>query len=125
MLAKGKIGAEEMNESSLNDPIIRKLQKKIKLEENQCHTNAFPAKRFASVVITLQSGDTLETENVEARGDVESPLSNEEIQTKFIQLTKGIISESKQNQLVKLIENLDKEYNIKGLLDLITGKPSY
>ena len=125
MLAKGKIGAEEMNESSLNDPIIRKLQKTIKLEENQCHTNAFPAKRFANVTITLQSGDTLATENVEARGDIENPLSNEEIQTKFIQLTKGIISESKQNQLIKLIENLDKEDNIKGLLDLITGKPSY
>jgi len=123
MLAWGKIGAEEMSESSLNDPVIRKLQNKIKLEENQSHTDAFPAKRFASVVIILQNGSKLEIENIEARGDAENPLSNEEIQTKFIQLTKGIISASKQNQLIRLIENLDKEDNVKGLLDLIMGKP--
>lgn len=124
MLAKGKIGAEEMNESSLDDPIIRQLQDKVILEENQNHTDVFPAKRFADVVITLQNGEKLETENIEARGDVENPLSIEEIQTKFIQLTKGIISASKQNQLIKLIENLDREDSVKGLLDLIMGTPS-
>ena len=124
MLAKGKIGAEEMNENSLNDPVIRQLQDKVKLKENQSHTDAFPAKRFADVAITLQNGDILETENIEARGDVENPLSNEDIQTKFNQLTKGIITTSKQNKLIKLIKNLDKEDNVKDLLDLIMGKPS-
>jgi 2-methylcitrate dehydratase PrpD len=124
MLVKGKIGPEEMNENSLNDPVIRQLQDKVKLKESQNHTDAFPAKRFADVAITLQNGDILETENIEARGDVENPLSNEEIQTKFNQLTKGIITTSKQNKLIKLIKNLDKEDNVKDLLDLIMGKPS-
>ena len=124
MLARGKVSSEELNKSSLSDPTIRQLQDKIKLEENQNHTNAFPAKRFASVVITLQNGDQLQLENVEARGDATNPLSDAEIETKFMQLTKGTISSSKQKQLIQLVDNLEKEDNINSLLSLVMGKPS-
>jgi 2-methylcitrate dehydratase PrpD len=110
--------------SSLNDTKIKQLQNKIKLEENQNHTNAFPAKRYASVVITLQNREKLQLENIEARGDPDNPLSDVEIETKFVQLTEGVISSSKQNQLIQLIDNLEKEDDINALLSLILGRPS-
>lgn len=119
MLARGKISPEELSNNSLNDPIIRQLQNKIKLEENQNHTNAFPAKRYASVVINLQNGDHLQLENIESRGDATNPLSDKEIEAKFIQLTDNSISVYKQNQLIKLINNLEKEEDIRSLLSLI------
>ncbi|MFP6775284.1 MAG: MmgE/PrpD family protein, partial [PS1 clade bacterium] len=124
MLVRGKISPEEMSISSLNDTKIKQLQSKIKLEENQNHTNAFPAKRYASVVITLQNGEKLQLENIEARGDPDNPLSDAEIETKFVQLTEGVISSSKQNQLIQLIDNLEKEDDINALLSLILGRPS-
>ncbi len=124
MLVRGKISPEEMSISSLNDTKIKQLQNKIKLEENQNHTNAFPAKRYASVVITLQNGEKLQLENIEARGDPDNPLSDVEIETKFVQLTEGVISSSKQNQLIQLIDNLEKEGDINALLSLILGRPS-
>ncbi len=124
MLVRGKISPEEMSISSLNDTKIKQLQNKIKLEENQNHTNAFPAKRYASVVITLQNGEKLQLENIEARGDPDNPLSDAEIETKFVQLTEGVISSSKQNQLIQLIDNLEKEDDINALLSLILGRPS-
>ncbi len=124
MLVRGKISPEEMSISSLNDTKIKQLQNKIKLEENQNHTNAFPAKRYASVVITLQNGEKLQLENIEARGDPDNPLSDAEIETKFVQLTEGVISSSKQNQLIQLIDNLEKEGDINALLSLILGRPS-
>ncbi len=124
MLVRGKISPEEMSISSLNDTKIKQLQNKIKLEENQNHTNAFPAKRYASVVITLQNGEKLQLENIEARGDPDNPLSDVEIETKFVQLTEGVISSSKQNQLIQLIDNLEKEDDINALLSLILGRPS-
>ena len=119
MLARGKISPEELNNDSLNDPTIRKLQNKIKLEENRNHTDAFPARRFASVVITLQNGDQLQLEDIEARGDAANPLSDAEIETKFIELTGGSISASKKNQLIQLIDNLEGEDDINSLLSLI------
>ncbi len=124
MLVRGKISPEEMSISSLNDTKIKQLQNKIKLEENQNHTNAFPAKRYASVVITLQNGEKLQLNNIEARGDPDNPLSDAEIGTKFVQLTEGVISSSKQNQLIQLIDNLEKEDDINALLSLILGRPS-
>ena len=124
ILVRGKISPEEMSISSLNDTKIKQLQNKIKLEENQNHTNAFPAKRYASVVITLQNGEKLQLENIEARGDPDNPLSDAEIETKFVQLTEGVISSSKQNQLIQLIDNLEKEDDINALLSLILGRPS-
>jgi 2-methylcitrate dehydratase PrpD len=123
MLVRGKISPEEMSISSLNDTKIKQLQNKIKLEENQNHTNAFPAKRFASVVITLQNGEKLQLENIEARGDPDNPLGDVEIETKFMQLTEGVISSSKQNQMIQLINNLEREDNINSLLSIILGKP--
>jgi 2-methylcitrate dehydratase PrpD len=119
MLARGKISPEELSNNSLNDPIIRQLQNKIKLEENRNHTDAFPARRFASVVITLQNGDQLQLEDIEARGDAANPLSDAEIETKFIELTGGSISASKKNQLIQLIDNLEGEDDINSLLSLI------
>jgi 2-methylcitrate dehydratase PrpD len=124
MLVRGKISPEEMSISSLNDTKIKQLQNKIKLEENQNHTNSFPAKRYASVVITLQNGEKLQLNNIEARGDPDNPLSDAEIGTKFVQLTEGVISSSKQNQLIQLIDNLEKEGDINALLSLILGRPS-
>jgi 2-methylcitrate dehydratase len=112
-----------MSISSLNDTKIKQLQNKIKLEENQNHTNAFPAKRFASVVITLQNGEKLQLENIEARGDPDNPLGDVEIETKFMRLTEGVISSSKQNQMIQLINNLEREDNINSLLSIILGKP--
>jgi 2-methylcitrate dehydratase PrpD len=123
MLARGKIGAKELSDSALNDPLISRVQKTVELVENQTYTDAFPAKRCASVTITLKDDKELSIDNVEARGDAINPLSDDEIINKFTTFTQSVISENNQKALIDLFATLETCENINTLLNLIMGKP--
>ena len=123
MLARGKIGAKELSDSALNDPLISRVQKTVELVENQTYTDAFPAKRCASVTITLKDDKELSIDNVEARGDATNPLSDDEIINKFTTFTQSVLSENNQKALIDLFATLETCENINTLLNLIMGKP--
>jgi len=69
--------------TGLDDEAINRMSASIRITEDDAHNAAFPAQRFARVALTLTDGRRLESADTEAAGDPHTPLSDDEIMTKF------------------------------------------
>lgn len=69
--------------AGLDDEAINRLSASIRITEDEAHNAAFPAQRFARVALTLTDGRRLESADREASGDPHTPLTDDEVMTKF------------------------------------------
>jgi len=83
MLARGRLGAEEIAPAALQDPGILALSRRVVLRESERYNRAFPAERWAEVTLTLTDGSVLRSRPTTATGDPENPLSDREVRQKF------------------------------------------
>lgn len=83
MIVKGRLGATEIMAGGLADPEIAALTSRIRLVEDETLSARFPAERIAIVQLTLEDGTVLVSPPTPARGDPETPLSDDEILHKF------------------------------------------
>lgn len=119
-MVKGKVDPEDITDAALNDPEILRLSDGIQFEESDEYNAAFPAHRFAKVVLVLKNGERLVSARTEARGDPESPVSDEELRRKFRAYTVPVIGASRSNAIEVAIRDLDKSKNISVLFDLLS-----
>ncbi len=83
MIARGRIGAEELSPSVLHDPEILRISRAIELVELDHYTRISTRQRWADVTLYLTDGRALESGPRTPRGDPEMPLSDAEIAAKF------------------------------------------
>jgi 2-methylcitrate dehydratase PrpD len=82
-LAQEKVGPGEMIFENLNDVEILKIAKKVILVEDRDITDKFPLKCLARVTVILNSGKSINSEILSAKGDPDSPYSLAEMRIKF------------------------------------------
>lgn len=87
MILRGRIGADEITGNGLTDKAVLELARRITLIEDPEICARFPAERFAVAKLLTKDGRSFESDWVEARGGPANPLSEEEIRTKFRDLT--------------------------------------
>ena len=75
----------------------------------------------ARVVVTFADGAVLE-KNVDAPKGFDSPVPNKMLLEKFEKLTDGIIDVDRRSKIVDFVLNLEKEQDVKGLIDLLANK---
>ena len=91
MLARGRLGAEEIAPAALQDPGILALSRRVVLRESERYNRAFPAERWAEVTLTLTDGSVLRSRPTTATGDPENPLSDREVRQKFGRLCADLL----------------------------------
>jgi 2-methylcitrate dehydratase PrpD len=104
-LINGKVGTVEMTVDALNKPEIMAVARKVELEEDPNITEKFPLECLARVTVTLNSGKIIKSETLSAKGDPDSPYSQEEMRTKFMGLTQSLIgnrNEDLYNQIMNI-----------------------
>ncbi|WP_168787903.1 MmgE/PrpD family protein [Paraburkholderia aromaticivorans] len=87
----GSVRLEAFTEKRLWDNQVRELMKKVELVADPELTHAFPKMRAARVELLLLDGRTIEVFAPHRRGDPESPLSDDDINEKFIELAEPVI----------------------------------
>ncbi len=75
---RGKAGVEEFEDTAISDPAIRRIREKVKAEID----NAMPD-GAAQVRIHLNTGEALAETVMHARGGIENPLSDSDIENKL------------------------------------------
>ena len=89
LLVRGAVGPEEMAGDAFNDVRILKIVDSVILKEDPAITAQFPEKCLARVKVRLTDGKTVESGTLSAKGDPDSPYSLEEMQDKFLTLTRA------------------------------------
>jgi 2-methylcitrate dehydratase PrpD len=107
LLARGRLGAEEIMEDGLADPEIRVLASRIRLVEDPGLSAKFPAERIAVAALTLDDGTVRVSAPTPARGDPESPLTEGEIVQKFRSLARSL-PRSRQAAIEQAVQDLDR-----------------
>ncbi len=109
-LTTGKAGLEEFSLEHINDSKISALTQKISVEPDEDLTSLFPEKTAAIVDITTVEGICYSERIDYPKGEPENPLSNDELEQKFISLaTYGNISTKKIHKIIKTVWQIETE----------------
>jgi 2-methylcitrate dehydratase PrpD len=114
-LIRGNALPDQFTTENLKDVQIQGLMKKVVVETYPDLDKDYPVKRGTIVEVTTKGGETFSQALDLARGEPEFPMTREETNGKFKQLTAGLIPEA---QAAKILEFIDTIEDRKELGDL-------
>ncbi|MFA5664848.1 MmgE/PrpD family protein [Castellaniella sp.] len=109
-LVEGAVDPASFAPDKLSDPQVRQLMARVSLHEDAGLSARFPRQRAARVRMTLHDGTTLEHFSPHRKGDPEEPLSDADLDQKFLRLASTVLGvEAAQNlrDRVWLLDTLD------------------
>jgi 2-methylcitrate dehydratase PrpD len=104
----GSVRLSAFEPARLRDDKVRTLLDKVDVVDDPELTAAFPKMRAARVEVTLLDGRTVEAFAPYRRGDPEAPLSDDELNAKFIELASPIIGDAAAKTLLDKLWHIDE-----------------
>ncbi|MGR3504224.1 MmgE/PrpD family protein [Pseudaestuariivita sp.] len=117
----GTIGPSEVSAAWFSQGSVSSLAQRVSTRENEAFNQAFPARRFGDVHVTLKDGRVISSGRIEAQGDPETPLPAKTIEDKFLRLASPVIGTERGEAIRKLVATLDVEREVSGLLDALAA----
>ncbi|MFC1825330.1 MmgE/PrpD family protein [Thermodesulfobacteriota bacterium] len=118
-ICKNRTGVDEFKVEALDDPEVLALMDKIKWEIDPSAEAFYPKAYPATLIATLNDGQTFETHVDFPKGDPENPATFDEIVTKFDSLTHTVLDEDRRKNIVQAVKGLDEMDDISELADLL------
>lgn len=112
-LIHGSVRLNAFEPDRLNDPQLRGLMGKIELTADPELSRAFPRQRAARVEIETSDGRKLAHFQETRKGDPELPLTDAELDDKFIELAAPVIGKSAAAALLKDLWALETRKNVE------------
>jgi hypothetical protein len=81
----------------------------------------FPAERLARVTVHTSDGRVLESGLSSARGEPESPWSDEEFDAKYRWLASGLLDLERTEALLSAVRNAAGQPDVSAVFDLMAG----
>jgi 2-methylcitrate dehydratase PrpD len=101
-LTHGSVRLAAFEEDRLNDPLTRELMKKVAVELDPQLDASFPAQRAARVRIELENGTNAEHLQPTRKGDPDLPLTDQELNHKFLELAGPVLGTKAKTKLDQL-----------------------
>ncbi|MEA3191927.1 MAG: hypothetical protein QOD26_260 [Betaproteobacteria bacterium] len=101
-LTHGSVRLAAFEADRLNDPATRALMKKVAVELDPQLDASFPAQRAARVAIQLADGRKEEYLQPTRKGDPDMPLSDQELNDKFLELAGPVLGTKAKKKLEEL-----------------------
>ncbi|WP_019413646.1 MmgE/PrpD family protein [Paenisporosarcina sp. TG20] len=117
-LVKGSANLDDFNETSLWDPVIRKIMGKINAQIDPEIASAYPERWGSKVKVFLKNGETIEKQADYPKGDPENPVTLEDLKNKFFHLA-TVLSKEKRNAFSAKVLKLDQLDNVADLMNSI------
>jgi 2-methylcitrate dehydratase PrpD len=112
-LIHGSVRLNAFEPDRLNDPQLRGLMTKIELSADPELSKAVPRRRAARVEIETADGRKLSHFQETRKGDPELPLSDAELDDKFLELAAPVIGKPAAAALLKDLWTLEKRKNLE------------
>jgi 2-methylcitrate dehydratase PrpD len=107
-LLYGAVRLNAFEPQRMADPALRALMTKVKLHAAPELTAKFPGVRAARVTVTLKDGQVIEKFAPYRKGDPEQPLTDAELEDKFMELAAAVIGEPSARKLLGQLWQLDR-----------------
>lgn len=118
-LVKGKLGLKELDIDCLYNPFIRALTEKVKLEPDPSLESTLQKTKGAEIYITLHDGRKLFKRVNLPKGEVENPLSRNELISKFIYCTNNCLNDSKREKIINKVFSIEQINSISDFVNVI------
>lgn len=117
----GELGLAQFEESCVQDPIIRYLIPKIRMEiDEELAALGFVGHAPAKLKIHLRDGRILEGRCDRARGNPEKPMSDEELNQKFLECATEVLALHSARSLLEVLVALEKMKDIEHIVKMTT-----
>jgi len=121
-LVFGDVGYQQVRDEALKNSLVLNMMKRLSFEISPDLDALFPDKRMASVEIELNNGQHLRSRVYEAAGEMDDPnLNLNWIVKKFKRITRWMLEQDKQNEIIKLMTNPDLDMTMRNLVLKING----
>jgi 2-methylcitrate dehydratase PrpD len=111
-LIHGSVRINAFEPDRLNDPALRALMKRIELTADPELSKRFPRQRAARVEIETTDGRRLSHFQETRKGDPELPLSDAELNDKYLELTTPVLGAAAAQALLDRLWALEKEKSL-------------
>ena len=99
----GAVREKSVQVERLGQELIRSLEDRIELVLDPQATALFPKVRSAKIAIELLDGQVFEHHQLTRHGDPDDPLTDDELLSKFLELSEVRIGQDQSNQLAEII----------------------
>jgi 2-methylcitrate dehydratase PrpD len=120
-LTDGKVTREQTTVERRADPDLIALAARIDLQGSAELENQFPAHWPSHVQLTLKDGRTFDVQRDDARGSAARPITNADIEAKFLDLTSPVLSPEVGRQVIKTINELEDVGSMRQITELLTS----
>jgi 2-methylcitrate dehydratase PrpD len=114
-LAHGSVRLAAFEPARLEDPATRELMRRIDLAVDPELDAAFPAQRAARVAIEARDGRRGEQLQPTRKGDPDAPLSDAELEHKYLELASPVLGEQRSRKLLARLWRLESEERIDAI----------
>lgn len=118
-LRDGEVTPATFATERVQDPTLRPLIGKMTIDEDPEYTRAFPNEGHCLMEIATTDGKQLVAETRYPKGHRGNPLSDEEIETKFRQLSAGLLTETQCRDSLGQVWSFDRAKDVGTLFDAI------
>jgi 2-methylcitrate dehydratase PrpD len=108
-LARGSVRLSAFEPSQLEDPVTRELMRRIDVTVDPELDAAFPAQRAARIAIQTRDGRRGKYLQATRKGDPEAPLSDAELDQKYLELATPVLGEKRARELLARLWRLEHE----------------
>jgi 2-methylcitrate dehydratase PrpD len=108
-LVHGSVRLAAFEPSRLEDPVTRELMRRIDVTVDPELDAAFPAQRAARIAIETRDGRRGEYLQPTRKGDPEAPLSDAELEQKYLELASPVLGEKHARELLARLWRLELE----------------
>lgn len=115
----GDVGIAHIDGRGLQDTDVLRISRLINIVEVDEYNKYFPQRRVSRVQIDLHDGRTINSGPMEAAGDPENPLAEQEIIEKFLRYSSPVLSEFGAIALRDTVLDLGNKDNLNSLSGLI------
>jgi len=116
-MVRGQVGPAEVAPEAFADPEILRLSEGMTFSELDVYNDAFPAHRFAHVVLHLKDGRRLVSDRTEALGDPENPISDTALRAKFHAIANPRLGRPRAEAIEQTIDNLGAGTGVDRLIE--------
>lgn len=118
-LMDGELSLGQFDEKHLRDEMLSALMQKVTVKEKKEHTDVYGTSFPNKVTIVTRDGASHTSEVLDPKGHPRNPLSKQEIEKKFTNATKDILSGTNQTQLIETIWNFENVKNVREIMPLL------
>lgn len=115
-LCHGRLGVGEISGPALHDTDVWRLSDTMVVTEDATYSQRFPSERWADATIVLQDGRILKSTPHTARGDAAAPLTDAEVEDKFIALAEPTLGRTRCRELHQAVNTLSDDRTSKSAL---------